>query len=115
GENPEMHVPDYFTRHNAYAMARYFLSPLRTIIAVTDRFAAGRAGVAKPYNSLDLGITFLIHPKLLIYTSVTNVTARKNNFGTLDGKKAIVNNDRSIYLGVYITLSGNTAYDVSNF
>ncbi len=115
GENPEMRVPDYFTRHNAYAMARYYLSPLRTIIAVTDRFASGRAGVAKPYNSLDLGITFLINPKLLVYTSVTNVTARKNNFGTLDGKKAIVNNDRSIYIGVYITLSGNTAYDVSNF
>lgn len=126
GEYTEITEPPYFTAHNLSVTVRYFFKPARTIISISDRFASGRpyhnvdrSGIMNdhlhPYNSFDAGLTFLVHPKFLIYFSTTNLLGRKNVYGYEDGKYVVTNNDRSFYIGLFITLHGNTAYDVSNF
>lgn len=122
----ELTTPQYNTRHNAALVVKYSLPRLRTIIGVTDRFSSGRPyhnpalpglmnDEVKPYNSLDLGITYLASKKVIIHASATNILCRKNEFGKVNNKAILASNDQFFYVGVYITLGKKAAYDVSNF
>lgn len=126
GEYGELTTPPYATLHNASASFRYQLHSLKSIISLSDRFADGRpyhnpdkAGImndhVKPYNSLDLGVTYLASPKVIVYAYIGNLLCRKNVYGKVDGKYIRNSSDHSFFIGVFITLSGKTAYDVSNF
>lgn len=125
-EYTELTTPQYATRHNASLVLKYSVAKLRTIIGLTERFASGRpfhnparSGLmndeAKPYNSLDLGLTFLVTKKIILHASATNLLCRKNEFGRIGGKPLLASSDHFFYLGVFITLGKKTAYDVSNF
>lgn len=125
-EYTELTTPQYATRHNASVVVKYSLPRLRTIIGLTDRFSSGRPyhnpalpGVmndeVKPFNSLDLGLTFLLSKKVIVHASATNILCRKNVFGKVGGKSVLASGDHSFYVGVYITLGKKVAYDVSNF
>lgn len=126
GEYDELTVPPYTTLHNASVSFRYQLHPLRSIISLSNRFASGRPyhnpdkpGImndhVKPYHSLDLGITCLASPKVIVYASASNLLCWKNVYGKKNGKYIRTSSDHSFFIGVFITLSGKTAYDVSNF
>ena len=69
----------------------------------------------KPYNSLDLGVTFLASKKVIIHASASNILGRKNEFGKVDNKVILASKDRFFYVGVYVTLGKKAGYDVSNF
>ncbi|MBS6586583.1 MAG: TonB-dependent receptor [Eubacterium sp.] len=126
GEYDALTTPPYATLHNASVALRYQLLPLKTIVSLSNRFADGRPyhnpdkpGImndrVKPYNSLDLSITYLASPKVLVYASASNLLCRKNVYGKENGKFIRNSSDHSFFIGVFITLSGKTAYDVSNF
>ncbi|MDH6358085.1 TonB-dependent receptor [Parabacteroides sp. PF5-9] len=134
---PVKDIPQYATQHNASVSLRYELKPLRSIIGVTDRFASGRpyhdpnkAGwmnaTAPVYNSLDLSLTVLAHKRVIIFASVSNILNRKQVYnysfsevpdhkGRYTGTPVRSNADQFFFIGLFITLSGDTAYDVSNF
>ncbi len=125
-EYTEVTTPQYATRHNAALVVKYSLPSLHTIISVTNRFSSGRPfhnpalpglmnDEVKPYNSLDLGLTYLVSKKVIIHTSATNILCRKNEFGKVDDKVILASSDHFFYIGVYITLGKKAAYDVSNF
>lgn len=125
-EYAELTTPQYATRHNAAVVVKYTLPHLHTIIGLTDRFSSGRPyhnpnlpglmnDEVKPYNSLDLGLTFLVSKKVIIHASATNILCRKNEFGKVDNKAVLASDDHFFYVGVYITLGKKAAYDVSNF
>lgn len=136
-EVPVRDVPQYATRHNASLSVRYHWSLVRSILSLTDRFASGRPyhdpnrtgymnRVAPFYNSLDLGITFLASPKVIIYASASNLLGRKEIYnyrwtelpeqpGRYAAHPVLANADRFFFIGVFITLGGHAAYDVSNF
>lgn len=125
-EYTELTTPQYATRHNASAVLKYALPRLHTIIGVTERFSSGRPwhnpdrpglmnDEVKPYNSLDLGVTFLPSRKVIIHASATNILCRKNQYGKVDGKPILASSDHFFYVGVFITLGKKAAYDVSNF
>jgi outer membrane receptor for ferrienterochelin and colicin len=125
-EYTELTTPQYATRHNAAAVVKYSIPRLHSIISVTDRFSSGRPyhnparpglmnDEVKPYNSLDLGLTFLASRKVIIHASATNVLCRKNEFGKVDNKAVLASSDHFFYVGVFITLGKKAAYDVSNF
>lgn len=125
-EYPELTTPQYATRHNAAVVLKYSVPCLQTIIGVTNRFSSGRPyhnpalpglmnDEVKPYNSLDLGLTFLASRKVIIHASATNVLCRKNEFGRVDNKAILASSDHFFYVGVYITLGKKAAYDTSNF
>ncbi|MEG1401312.1 TonB-dependent receptor plug domain-containing protein [Bacteroides sp.] len=125
-EYTELTTPSYATRHNASLVLKYAIPRLHTIIGLTNCFASGRpfhnpdrAGLmndeAKPYNSLDLGITYLFSKKVILHASASNILGRKNEFGRIDGRSVRPPKDHSFYLGLFITLGKKVAYDVSNF
>lgn len=125
-EYSQLTTPQYATRHNAALVVKYSLPHLHSIISLTDRFSTGRPfhnpllpglmnDEVKPYNSLDLGVTFLASKKVIIHASATNILCRKNEFGKVDNKAILASNDHFFYVGVYVTLGKKAAYDVSNF
>lgn len=125
-EYAELTTPQYATRHNAAFVVKYSLPQLRTIIGITDRISSGRPyhnpalpglmnDEVKPYNSLDLGLTFLVSKKVIVHASATNILGRKNEFGKVNDKAILASSDQFFYVGVYITLGKKAAYDVSNF
>jgi len=134
---PVADVPQYATKHNASLSLRYNCNILNSIIGVTNRFASGRPyhdpnetgwmnKTAPAYNSLDLSWTYLVNPKLIIFASASNILCRKEIFnytwsdtpdmnGHYKGAPVRSNSDQFFFIGVFITLGGNSAYDVSNF
>ena len=122
----ELTVPQYATRHNASVVVKWAFPRLRTVLSLTDRFSSGRpwhnperTGLmndeVKPYNSLDVGLTFLPSKKVIIHTSATNLLGRRNEFGRVAGRPVLAASDRFFYIGVFVTLGRHAAYDVSNF
>lgn len=125
-EYPELTTPQYATRHNAAVVLKYSVPRLHSIIGLTNRFSSGRPyhnpalpglmnDEVKPYNSLDLGLTFLASRKVIIHASATNILCRKNEFGRVDNKAILASSDHFFYVGVFITLGKKAAYDTSNF
>lgn len=122
----ELTTPQYATRHNAALVVKYSLPRLHSIISLTNRFSTGRPyhnpllpglmnDEVKPYNSLDVGMTFLASKKVIIHASASNILGRKNEFGKVDNKAILASKDHFFYVGVYVTLGKKAAYDVSNF
>lgn len=122
----ELTTPQYATRHNAALVVKYSLPRLHSIISLTNRFSTGRPyhnpllpglmnDEVKPYNSLDVGVTFLASKKVIIHASASNILGRKNEFGKVDNKAVMASSDHFFYVGVYVTLGKKAAYDVSNF
>ncbi|MDO4165155.1 MAG: TonB-dependent receptor plug domain-containing protein [Bacteroides sp.] len=125
-EYAELTTPQYATRHNASVVLKYTLPRLHTIVSVTNSFSSGRPyhnpalpglmnDEVKPYNSLDLGLTYLPSKKVIIHASATNVLCRRNEYGMENGKPILASSDHFFYIGVYVTLGKKAAYDVSNF
>ena len=125
-EYTELTTPQYATRHNASFVLRWSIPRLRLILGLTDTYTSGRPwhnpvlpglmnDEVKPYNSLDLGMTFLLSPKVILTASATNILCRRNEFGRVDGHPVLASADHFFYVGVYVTLGRKAAYDVSNF
>lgn len=125
-EYTELTVPQYATRHNAALILKYSIPTISTIIGLTNQFTSGRPyhnpnlqglmnDEVKPYNSLDLGLTFLPSRKVIIHASASNILCRKNEFGKVDNKAVLASSDHFFYIGVFISLGKKAAYDVSNF
>ena len=122
----ELTTPQYATRHNASLVVKWSIPRLRLIWGLTDTYASGRPwhnparpglmnDEVKPYNSLDLGLTFLLSPKVIITATATNLLCRRNEFGRVDGRPVLTSADHFFYVGVFVTLGKKAAYDVSNF
>lgn len=116
--NTEMVIPYYVSRHTVSLSLRYMLNPIKSMIGITNQYASGRPysnGLTKPYNSLDMSISYLASPGLIVHASVSNIFGRKNVFSNASGAAVRPAYDRFIYIGVFISLGGKAAYDVSNF
>ncbi len=110
-------TPEYASRHNFRLTAKYSLG--KFILGVAETYASGRvyaAGKTPCYNSLDANVTWLAHPKVIVYASLNNVLGRTNVYRIQpDGTQVGATRDRFFYLGVFISLKNNKAYDISNF
>ncbi len=126
GSYPELTTPQYATRHNASVVLKYTIPSWNTIFGVTNQFASGRpyhnperSGLmndeAKPFNSLNVSITHLFSRKVMVYASADNILCRRNEFGRVNGASVLPSSDHFFYVGLYITLGKNAAYDFSNF
>ena len=130
--------PDYVTKHNASISIRYTnLTTLRSIIAISNRVASGRPynnpnekkimnGRTSVFHTIDISWTFLAHKNLIIYASVSNIFNRKNiygydystqpnNFGVYDCKPILLEQPQSFYIGFFLTLGKNVAYEATHF
>ena len=110
-------TPHYASRHNLRLSLKYALG--KTIIGLSESYASKRHyanGETPYYNSIDANITWLVSPKVIVYTSLNNILGRTNIFGyEADGKAITANRDRFFYIGIFVSLKNNKAYDISNF
>jgi hypothetical protein len=110
-------MPEYASRHNLRLTAKYGIGKLT--FGLADSYASGRkypAGTTSHYNSVDITITYLLHPKVIVYTSLNNIFGRTNVYRyQADGTPVTATRDRFIYLGIFVSLKSNKAYDIANF
>ena len=113
----EARTPDYASRHNLRLTAKYGIG--KTIIGLSESYASGRrfpTVTAPPYNSVDVNITYLLSPKIIVYTSLNNILGRTNIFRyNTNGTPVTATRDRFFYIGIFVSLKNNKAYDISNF
>ena len=113
----EMRTPDYVSRHNLRLTAKYGLG--KVIIGMADSYASGRhfpSGTTPHYNSVDVNLTYLLSPKVIVYTSLNNIFGRTNIFRyEANGNPVVPSRDHFLYIGIFISLKNNKAYDISNF
>ena len=110
-------TPDYISRHNLRLTAKYGIG--KTIIGLSESYASGRhfpTAVTPPYNSVDVNVTYLLSPKVIVYTSLNNILGRTNIFRyDPEGHPITASRDRFLYIGIFISLKNNKAYDISNY
>ena len=116
-EYTEERIPDYASRHNLRLTAKYSFG--KAIIGLTESYASGRhflIGKTPHYNSVDINLTYLLSPKVIIYSSLNNILDRTNIFGyNTNGRSIVPSRDRFLYIGIFVSLKNNKAYDISNF
>lgn len=116
-EYTEERIPDYASRHNLRLTAKYSFG--KAIIGLTESYASGRhflIGKTPHYNSVDINLTYLLRPKVIIYSSLNNILGRTNIFGyNTNGRSIVPSRDRFLYIGIFVSLKNNKAYDISNF
>ena len=110
-------TPSYASRHNLRLTAKYTIG--KVILGLAETYASGRiyaAGTTPFYNSLDANVTWLLHPKVIVYASLNNLLGRTNIYRVNpDGTQVGATRDRFFYIGIFISLKNNKAYDISNF
>jgi len=133
----ELSTPQYATMHNASLSIKYSIPAVKSILGITNRYASGRPyhdptkdGIMNSttgfYNSVDMSLTYLASKKVIIYASASNLLGRKNVYnytysadanspGGFRKTPVIDSSSHFFYIGIFITISGKTAYDVSNF
>jgi len=133
----ELSTPQYASTHNATVSIKYNIPVVKSILGISNRFASGRPyhdptkdGIMNAttgfYNSVDMSLTYLASKKVIIYASASNLLGRQNVYnytytadtampGGYRKTPVIDSSNHFFYIGIFITLSGKTAYDVSNF
>ena len=110
-------IPNYASRHNLRLTLKYGIG--KVIVGLADSYASGRrfaTGTTPYYNSLDANLTWLVSPKIIVYSSLNNILGRTNVFRyNADGSAVTANRDRFFYIGIFVSLKSNKAYDISNF
>ena len=110
-------TPDYTSRHNLRLTLKYGIG--KVIVGLADSYASGRrfaTGTTPYYNSVDANLTWLVSPKVIVYSSMNNILGRTNVFRyNTDGSPVTANRDRFFYIGIFVSLKSNKAYDISNF
>ena len=116
-DNTEERTPDFASRHNLRLTAKFSIGKL--IFGLAESYASGRHftnGTTPYYNSIDANITYLVSPKVIVYTSLNNIFGRTNIFRyDAAGSPVTASRDRFFYIGIFVSLKNNKAYDISNF
>lgn len=134
---PVLSQPQYATNHNLNVSLRYYVNGIKTYIGASNSFASGRlyTNPNKPgflnsktpvFNSLDLNLTFLVKPNIILYTSITNILGRNNIFNytysetrnenhIFSSAPVVSSRNRFFFIGIFISLNNSKAYEISNF
>jgi len=109
-------MPSFTSRNNIRLSIKYGIGHF--FIGVVDSYASARHYAERrtpPYNSVDLSLTWLANTRTIIYTSWNNVLNRHNIFAYEQGRTIDSDRNSLFYIGVFISLKSNKAYDISNF
>ncbi len=115
-DDPVETMPKYASRHNLRLALRYSLNIWS--FGLTESYASGRKSEGRTtpyYNSLDASITCLASKRIIVYTSLSNLLGRKNIYGYRNGQPITNGSRRFFYIGIFVSLKSNKAYDISNF
>lgn len=129
--------PAYSTKHNASLSLRYTNLGIRSIVSLSGRVASGfpyhnpneesfMSGRTSPYFALDASWTVLAHKSLIIYLGFNNILNNKNIYGytysrvpneqgVFDRQATTLQQPQGLYIGFFLTLGKNVAYETSHF
>lgn len=110
-------MPEYASRHNIRLSIQCFVSN-KLSMSLANSYSSGRLSERRKtpyYNSLDASLTWLADKKVIVYASCNNLLGRKNIYGYNAGMPITNSSRRSLYIGIFISLKSNKAYDISNF
>ncbi len=108
--------PQYASRHNLRLSLRYGIASWS--FGLTESYASGRRSEGRTtpyYNSLDASVTCLVSRRVIVYASLANLLGRRNVYGYRNGQPITNSSDRFFYIGIFISLKSNKAYDIANF
>lgn len=108
--------PHYASRHNLRLALRYGVGIWS--LGLTEAYASGRKSEGRTtpfYNSIDASVTCLVSKRVIVYTSLSNLLGRRNIYGYRHGSPITNSSDRFFYIGIFVSLKSNKAYDISNF
>jgi len=108
--------PHYVSRHNLRLALKYSIGIFG--LGLTESFASGRKSEGRTtpyYNSLDASVTCLASKHVIVYTSLSNLLGRKNIYGYRGGEPITNGSNRFLYIGIFVSLKSNKAYDIANF
>ncbi len=112
-----LRTPEYASRHNIRLSVRYSIGKFN--LGLADSYASGRhyeQGTTPHYNSVDMSVTWLPNPKIIVYSSCNNIFGRNNIFGyDKSGKAITATHNRFFYIAIFVSLFNNKAYEISNF
>ena len=113
----EERTPDFASRHNLRLTAKYTIG--KVLIGLAESYASGRhflSGTTPHYNSVDVNLTYLLSRKVIVYSSLNNIFGRTNIFRfDASGRPVVPSQDSFFYIGIFVSLKNNKAYDISNF
>lgn len=134
---PESVRPPFAMRHNASIALRYTNWSIRSIIGISNRFASGRPyhnpnqsgfmnAETPTYNSLDASWIILPSKRVIVYIGFANILNRTNVYGYVfnntqssnglyEGSPLTQQTNQGLYIGCFISLGKNAAYNTSNF
>ena len=108
--------PQYASRHNLRLSLRYGFGVWS--FGLADSYASGRRSEGRTtsyYNSLDASVTWLASKRVIVYSSLSNLLGRRNIYGYRNGRPVTNGSNRFFYIGIFVSLKSNKAYDISNF
>lgn len=108
--------PHYASRHNLRLALKYGVGIFS--FGLTESFASGRKSEGRTtpcYNSLDASVTCLVSKRVIVYSSLSNLLGRRNVYGYRNGQPITNGSDRFFYIGIFVSLKSNKAYDIANF
>lgn len=108
--------PHYVSHHNLRLALKYSIGIFG--LGLTESFVSGRKSEGRTtpyYNSLDASVTCLASKHVIVYTSLSNLLGRKNIYGYRGGEPITNGSNRFLYIGIFVSLKSNKAYDIANF
>ncbi len=130
-------TPTFATKHNFSLALKYTIPTIRTYVGMAYSYTSGRPyqnpnksgyinSNAPEYHSLDLNLTYLLSKRVIVYAYATNILGRTNIYGYnyseaprnngVYANSPIVNpRKRFFFVGIFISLKSESAYDVSSF
>ena len=115
-DDTEETTPQYASRHNLRVSLKYGFNIWS--FGLTEAYASGRKSEGRTtpyYNSLDASVTCLVSKRVIVYTSLSNLLGRKNIYGYHNGQPITNGSNRFFYIGIFVSLKSNKAYDIANF
>lgn len=126
---PTLATPPFYSRHNLTVNTQFWLNAVNSMVGLSYLFSSGEPYTnpnskdgfqnsrIKPYNSVNLNLTYLFSNKFYIHGSVSNIFNFKNiagyNYGDLQSngmrqeQMILPVSDRFYFLGVFYTIGGS--------
>ncbi|WP_123906962.1 MULTISPECIES: TonB-dependent receptor [unclassified Chryseobacterium] len=126
---PESATPPFYSKHNVTVNTQFWLDAINSMVGLSYLFSSGEPYTnpnngkgfqnsrIKPYNSVNMNLTYLFSNKFYIHASVSNIFNFKNiagyNYGGLSSnglreeQVILPVSDRFYFLGVFYTVGGS--------
>lgn len=126
---PGIVYPQFYSKHNASAVVKYWVDKLRSLVSVSYVFSSGNPytnpnkegfnnNFTNPYNSVNLSWSFLFTDRIFVYASASNIFDFKNiasydyaskadDNGIYEEQAIYPASDQFYFIGLFYRFGGN--------